>query len=109
MLRERGISVTVVSSNLGMKHGSQLEIWARYSAREEIPLLPRDIQPRPRGWKRPTFGEFVTRLEREFGITIRRNGLHFAGVTRREELEPSDIRTLCLQVGVPAEDFGIEP
>ena len=92
-----------------MDHGPQLEIWVRPSRRDEAFRLPADLWPRPRGWKRPTFGEFVERLEREFGITHRRNGLHFAGVTRGEELEPSDVRTLCLQIGVPAEDFGIEP
>lgn len=92
-----------------MNRGPQLEIWAGQSGREEVPLLPPELWPRPRGWKRPTFGEFVERLEREFGISIGRNSLHFAGVTRGEKLEPSDIRTLCLQVGVPAEDFGIEP
>lgn len=92
-----------------MNHAPQLEIWAGQCRRDEVSRFPADLWPRPRGWKRPTFGEFVERLQREFGITIRRNGLHFAGVTRGEELEPSDIRTLCLQVGVPAEDFGIEP
>lgn len=92
-----------------MRYVGQLEIWAAQPIREESPLLPTDSQPRPGGWKHPTFGEFVERLEREFGITIRRNGLHSMGVRRTDRLAPSDIRALCSQVGVPAEDFGIEP
>ena len=60
-------------------------------------------------WRRLTFGEFASRLEREFGVAATAaSGLGSAGFSSRDRLEPSDIRWLCNQVGVPAEDFGIE-
>lgn len=59
-------------------------------------------------WRRLTFGEFASRLQREFGVATAASGLGSAGFRSRDRLEPSDIRWLCDQVGIPAEDFGIE-
>ncbi len=69
-------------------------------------LLP---WPPPERWNRPTFGEFIERVQHEFGSAIDVAGLMLLGFGRDEPLEPSDIQVLCGQLGVPAEDFGVGP
>lgn len=63
----------------------------------------------PQGWKRPTFGEFLERVEHEFGSTADSSALLLLGLDRDEQLAPSDIEVLCGQLGVPPEDFGVGP
>ena len=58
-------------------------------------------------WRRPTFGEFVERVEHEFGVAAAANGLLLMGIDREESLSPGDIRAICSQLGVPPEDFGV--
>ena len=65
--------------------------------------------PPHHSWNRPTFGEFLERVEHEFGNAADLSGLLLLGLGRDEHLEPSDIEALCLQLGVPAEDFGVGP
>ena len=65
--------------------------------------------PPPQRWNRPTFGEFLERVEHEFGAAADLTGLMLLGVGRDEVLEPSDIEALCGQLGVPPEDFGVGP
>lgn len=60
-------------------------------------------------WKSPTFGEFLERIEHEFGAAVDVAGLMLLGLGRDERLEPTDIEALCGQLGVPAEDFGVGP
>jgi hypothetical protein len=69
-------------------------------------LLP--WQPSQR-WNSPTFGEFLERVEHEFGVAIDLAGIMMLGLGRDERLDPTDIETLCGQLGVPAEDFGVGP
>ena len=68
-----------------------------------LPWPPRE------DWNRPTFGEFMDRVEHEFGAAVDLAGLLLLGLGRDEPLEPSDIEVLCGQLGVPAEDFGVGP
>ena len=60
-------------------------------------------------WSSPTFGEFLDRVEHEFGAAVDVTGLMLMGLGRDERLEPTDIEALCGQLGVPAEDFGVGP
>jgi len=69
-------------------------------------LLP---WPSSERWNRPTFGEFLERVEHEFGAAADLAGLMLLGLGRDEQLEPTDIEALCGQLGVPAEDFGVGP
>ena len=59
-------------------------------------------------WQGPTLGEFVDRVEREFGAPSDLTDL-LSGAGRNEPLAPAEVRALCGQLGVPAEDFGVEP
>lgn len=63
----------------------------------------------PERWNRPTFGEFLDRVEHEFGATADLSALLLLGLGRDERLGPTDIEALCGQLGVPAEDFGVGP
>lgn len=58
-------------------------------------------------WDRPTFAEFVERLEHQFGLGDEADGFLTAGIGRDEALSPEVIRLLCGQLGVPPEDFGV--
>ena len=60
-------------------------------------------------WSGPTFGEFLERVEHEFGASADTSGILLLGLRRDEQLEPTDIEALCSQLGVPAEDFGVGP
>jgi len=60
-------------------------------------------------WNSPTFGEFLERVEHEFGAAADLAGLALLGFGRDEHLAPTDVQALCGQLGVPAEDFGVEP
>ena len=60
-------------------------------------------------WTSPTFGEFLERVEHEFGAAVDLAGLMMMGLGREERLDPDEIAALCGQLGVPAEDFGIGP
>lgn len=59
-------------------------------------------------WPRLTFGDFTSRIEREFGVSPSGSALLRSGFYLHDKLDPGDIRCLCAQVGVPAEDFGVE-
>ncbi len=58
-------------------------------------------------WHGPTVAEFVERVEREFGAASDLTQLIEDGRLSNESLAPSDVRDLCDQIGVPAEDFGV--
>ena len=75
--------------------------------RREPPVSPRGAPPIR--WRRPTFGEFVEQIEHEFGSTPDLASLHAVGLGPGDPLEPGDIRLLCSEIGVPPEDFGVEP
>lgn len=59
-------------------------------------------------WQGPTLKEFIERVEREFGAAPDLTGLLRAD-DRHQSLRPAEVRVLCEQIGVPAEDFGVEP
>ncbi len=67
------------------------------------------LWPLPQGWSCPTFGEFLDRVEHEFGAPADSSSLLLLGLGRDERLAPSDIEALCGQLGVPPEDFGVGP
>ena len=60
-------------------------------------------------WTGPTVGEFSRRIEHEFGMTLDLVGPFLAGMSRSERLGASDVRVVCEQLGLPPEDFGVEP
>lgn len=59
------------------------------------------------GWHGPTLREFVQQIEHEFGRQVDLSGLRLSGFAGDEALDPSDIRSLCELLGLPAEDFGV--
>lgn len=59
------------------------------------------------GWHGPTLREFVQQIEHEFGRQVDLSGLRLSGFAGDEPLDPSDIRSLCDFLGLPAEDFGV--
>lgn len=59
-------------------------------------------------WRRPTFAEFVDRVEREFGPTADLGNLPWTGLSMSERLGPGELRDLCAQLGLPPEDFGLD-
>ncbi len=81
---------------------------SRSSALENRSIIP-SLSMQGRDWRRPTFAEFVERLEQEFGVAPTGSGLHLVGIGLDEPLAPEDIKALCAQLGVPPEDFGVEP
>lgn len=56
-------------------------------------------------WEGPTLAEFIERVEHEFGATPDFTPM-LAG-DRSDPLAPADIRALCEEIGVPADDFGV--
>ena len=81
----------------------------RNRSRRRAAKLGRATAPAVGDWRGPTFGEFLSQLEHEFGGRLDTSVLLLAGVGRSERLKPSDIEALCSQIGVPAEDFGVGP
>lgn len=59
------------------------------------------------GWEAPTFGEFVRRLEHEFGQSVDLSTLPLTRADDGDSLSPRSIRALCELLGVPPEDFGV--
>lgn len=59
------------------------------------------------GWHGPTLREFAEQIEHEFGRNVDLSGLRLSGLASDEALDPSDIRSLCELLGLPAEDFGV--
>ncbi len=57
-------------------------------------------------WQGPTLAEFVDRVEREYGAPSDLTGLLRNGAPN-DSLAPAEVRELCGQLGVPAEDFGV--
>ena len=60
-------------------------------------------------WQGPTLKEFCDRVEHEFGASTEIMGLPVVAGGSDESLGPSDVRLLCDQLGIPPEDFGVEP
>lgn len=88
---------------------SQHRTGSRRKRRRRQPVAPsiRDREVRA-SWRRPTLAEFVDRVEREFGSTADLGNLPLSGLTRSERLGPGELRDLCAQLGLPAEDFGLD-
>ena len=73
------------------------------------PAKPRgwsDLPPMT-DWRSPTFAEFVAQVEHEFGGSVDVSRLFSAGLGSNEHLSPDEVKALCGQLGVPAEDFGV--
>ncbi len=58
-------------------------------------------------WRRPSFEEFIERLEGEFGPMSEMTTLLAVGLGPQDLLDPEDVRALCRLLGVPPEDFGV--
>jgi hypothetical protein len=81
----------------------------RSRSRKKAPSSRWPRPPATGSWRRPTFGEFLEQLEHEFGADVDTSSLLLTGLGPNERLAPSDIKALCAQLGVPAEDFGVGP
>jgi len=85
-------------------HPNQRSLWAhRSGSRNDRPPFPSSLL----AWHGPTLREFVRQIEHEFGRQVDLSGLRLSGLARDEPLDPSDIRSLCDLLGLPAEDFGV--
>jgi len=60
-------------------------------------------------WDGPTLLELVQRVEHQFGQTPALAGVFMLGFGRDEPLTPGDIQAVCDHLGLPAEDFGLDP
>lgn len=60
-------------------------------------------------WEGPTLKELVERVEHQFGQTPALAGVFTLGFGRDEPLTPGDIQAVCDHLGLPAEDFGLDP
>ncbi len=58
-------------------------------------------------WRRPSFEEFIDRLQGEFGPMSGMTTLLAVGLGPQDRLDPQDVRALCLLLGVPPLDFGV--
>lgn len=73
--------------------------------------VPRPLRPRQARltlgscWEGPTLAEFIERVEHEFGAAPDFTPM-LAG-DRSDPLAPAEIRALCEEIGVPADDFGV--
>ena len=76
--------------------------------RNPSPISSQNGREVRRSWRRPTFAEFLDRVEREFGSTPDLGNLPLTGLTRSERLGPGELRELCGQLGLPPEDFGLD-
>ena len=77
-------------------------------APDVLPFI-RANRPLLTDWEGPTFGEFLDRVQHQFGSAADLSTLLLMGLGRDERLAPSDIEALCMQLGIPAEDFGVGP
>ena len=60
-------------------------------------------------WTGPTVGEFSRRIEHQFGVGSDLVGPFLAGLSGSERMGAEDVRAVCEQLGLPPEDFGVEP
>jgi len=60
-------------------------------------------------WNRPTVGEFIQRVEHQFGTPGDEVSRLLAGYRRNDRLASGDVRELCDRIGLPATDFGVDP
>lgn len=60
-------------------------------------------------WDGPTLRELVERVEHQFGQAPALSGVFMLGFAPDEPLTPGDIQAVCDHLGLPAEDFGLDP
>ena len=60
-------------------------------------------------WDGPTMRELVERVEHQFGQTPGLASIFTLGFASDEPLTPGDIQAVCDHLGLPAEDFGLDP
>ena len=60
-------------------------------------------------WDGPTLRELVDRVEHQFGQTPGLASVFTLGFGSDEPLTPGDIQAVCDHLGLPAEDFGLDP
>lgn len=60
-------------------------------------------------WDGPTLRELVDNVEHQFGETPGLFGVFALGFGNDEPLTPGDVQAVCDHLGLPAEDFGIDP
>jgi hypothetical protein len=73
------------------------------------PALPRSPGVEDSLWDSITLRELVERVEHQFGETPGLSGVFALGFGSDEWLTPGDIQAVCEHLGLPAEDFGIDP
>lgn len=60
-------------------------------------------------WTRLTVDDFIRRAEHQFGTSGREITRLLGGYRLTDRLASDDIRLLCESIGLPAEDFGLDP
>ena len=60
-------------------------------------------------WEGPTLRELVERVEHQFGQAPALTTVFMMGFARDEALTPGDVQAVCDHLGLPAEDFGLDP
>lgn len=60
-------------------------------------------------WDSLTLRELVARVEHQFGETPGLSSVFALGFGSDEWLTPGDIQAVCDHLGLPAEDFGVDP
>ncbi len=73
------------------------------------PPPPRTIGVEDCPWDSLTLRELVERVEHQFGATPGLSGVFALGFGSDEWLTPGDIQAVCDHLGLPAEDFGVDP
>ena len=73
------------------------------------PAPPRATGVEDYPWDSLTLRELVERVEHQFGATPGLSGVFALGFGSDEWLTPGDIQAVCDHLGLPAEDFGVDP
>lgn len=73
------------------------------------PAPPRSAHAEDLPWDSLTLSDLVERVEHQFGATPGLSGVFALGFGSDEWLTPGDIQAVCDHLGLPAEDFGVDP
>jgi hypothetical protein len=73
------------------------------------PAAPRMSGAEEFPWDSLTLRELVERVEHQFGTAPGLSSVFALGFGSDEWLTPGDIQAVCDHLGLPAEDFGVDP
>jgi hypothetical protein len=73
------------------------------------PTVPQRTVVEASPWDSLTLRDLVERVEHQFGETPGLSSVFSLGLGSDEWLTPGDIQAVCDHLGLPAEDFGVDP